>query len=94
MNKFAQFELSGGGSLPTIAFGTGTTFFDRGGEVADVVVKGIRSGYRVRKRNREERNCMEKKHNKFQIIITNEITIAAHRHCPAIQDRERRGRRD
>ena len=49
MNKFTQFELSGGGSLPTIAFGTGTTFFDRGGEVADVVVKGIRCGYRVRK---------------------------------------------
>ena len=48
MSKFAQFELSGGGSVPTIAFGTGTTFFDRGGEVADVVVKGIRSGYRVR----------------------------------------------
>ena len=48
MSKFSQFELSGGGSLPTIAFGTGTTFFDRGGEVADVVVKGIRSGYRVR----------------------------------------------
>ena len=48
MNKFAQFELNGGGSLPTIAFGTGTTFYDRGDEVAEVVVKGIRSGYRVR----------------------------------------------
>ena len=48
MNKFAQFELNGGGPLPTIAFGTGTTFYDRGDEVAEVVVKGIRSGYRVR----------------------------------------------
>ena len=48
MNKFAQFELIGGGSLPAIAFGTGTTFYDRGDEVAEVVVKGIRSGYRVR----------------------------------------------
>ena len=48
MSKFAQFELNGGGTLPTIAFGTGTTFFDRGDEVADAVVKGIRTGYRVR----------------------------------------------
>ena len=48
MNEFAQFELNGGGSLPTIAFGTGTTFYDRGDEVADAVVKGIKSGYRVR----------------------------------------------
>ena len=48
MNKFTCFALSGGGSLPTIAFGTGTTYFDRGDEVADGVLKGIRAGYRVR----------------------------------------------
>jgi len=47
MNEFAHFELNGGGSLPTIAFGTGTTFYDRGDEVADMVVKGVRSGYRL-----------------------------------------------
>ena len=62
MNKFSQFELSGGGSGPTIAFGTGTTFFDRGGEVADVVVKGIGAGYRVRTivtilRDKNELHC-------------------------------------
>jgi len=47
MNKFTCFALSGGGSLPTIAFGTGTTYFDRGDEVADGVLKGIRAGYRL-----------------------------------------------
>ena len=48
MNKFTRFVLSGGSSLPTIAFGTGTTYYDRGDEVANGVLKGIRAGYRVR----------------------------------------------
>ena len=56
MNEFAHFELNGGGSLPTIAFGTGTTFYDRGDEVADMVVKGVRSGYRVRRTGRIRTN--------------------------------------
>ena len=59
MNKFASFELNGGGSLPTIAFGTGTTFYDRGDEVAYGVVKGIRAGYRVREKEARGRHEAE-----------------------------------
>ena len=48
MNKFTRFTLSGGGSLPTIMFGTHTTFYDRSDKVANGVLKGIRAGNRVR----------------------------------------------
>ena len=35
--------------MPTIAFGTGTTFKNRSDDAAVAVLKGIRAGFRVRK---------------------------------------------
>ena len=42
MSDFKSFKLNDGGSVPTIAFGTGTSFFNRNDDVADAVVKGIK----------------------------------------------------
>ena len=44
MSDFKSFKLNDGGSVPTIAFGTGTSFFNRNDDVADAVVKGIKVG--------------------------------------------------
>ena len=46
---FTHFSLNDGGSVPTIAFGTGTTFKNRSDDAAVAVLKGIRAGFRVRK---------------------------------------------
>ena len=42
MVDFKSFKLNDGGAVPTIAFGTGTSFFNRNDDVADAVVKGIK----------------------------------------------------
>ena len=42
MSGYKSFKLNDGGSVPTIAFGTGTSFFNRNDDVADSVVKGIK----------------------------------------------------
>ena len=42
MVDFKSFKLNDGGAVPTIAFGTGTSFFKRNDDVADAVVKGIK----------------------------------------------------
>ena len=44
-----HFSLNDGGSVPKIAFGTGTTFKNSSDEAAVAVVKAIRAGFRVRK---------------------------------------------
>lgn len=47
MSDYKSFKLNDGGSVPTIAFGTGTSFFNRNDDVADAVVKGIKAGYKL-----------------------------------------------
>ena len=39
--------MSDGGWVPTVALGTGTTFFDRGDDVAKAVVQAVKAGYRL-----------------------------------------------
>ena len=46
---YTHFSLNDGGSVPTIALGTGTTFKNRSDDAAVAVLKGIRAGFRVRK---------------------------------------------
>ena len=41
------FPLNDGGVIPKIAFGTGTTFFNRNEAVADCIVKAVKNGYRL-----------------------------------------------
>ena len=50
MSDYKSFKLNDGGSVPTIAFGTGTSFFNRNDDVADAVVKGIKVILFVRKK--------------------------------------------
>lgn len=45
--SFERFPFNNGGSIPTIGFGTGTTFFNRNDEVAEGIVKAIKVGYRL-----------------------------------------------
>ena len=47
---YGTFSLNDGGSVPTIAFGTGTTFKGRSDDAAEAVLKGIRAGFRVREK--------------------------------------------
>ena len=42
MNDLKTFKLNDGGSVPTIAFGTGTSFFNRNDAVVEAVVKAIK----------------------------------------------------
>lgn len=46
---YTHFSLNDGGSVPTIALGTGTTFKNRSDDAAVAVLKAIRAGFRVRK---------------------------------------------
>ena len=50
MVDFKSFKLNDGGAVPTIAFGTGTTFKGRSDDAAEAVLKGIRAGFRVREK--------------------------------------------
>ena len=45
---YEHFSLNDGGSVPTIALGTGTTFRNRSDDASMAVLKGIRAGIRVR----------------------------------------------
>ena len=47
MDDYKTFKLNDGGVVPTIAFGTGTSFFNRNDDVAEAVVKGIKTGYKL-----------------------------------------------
>ena len=47
MDNFQAFKFSDGGSVPTVAFGTGTTFFNRNNDVAEAILKAVKIGYRL-----------------------------------------------
>ena len=47
MTNFERFKFNDGGSVPTVAFGTGTTFFNRNAEVTDCILKAVKIGYRL-----------------------------------------------
>ena len=49
---YGTFSLNDGGSVPTVAFGTGTTFKGRSVDAAEAVFKGIKAGFRVREETR------------------------------------------
>ena len=38
-SPFQRFQTNDGGSVPTIAFGTGTTFFNRNDDVCEAILK-------------------------------------------------------
>ena len=55
---YGTFSLNDGGSVPTIAFGTGTTFKGRSDDAAEAVFKAIRAGFRVREETRVYRRII------------------------------------
>ena len=46
MESFRRIELNDGGSIPTVAFGTGTSYFNRVDDVAEGIIKAVKIGYR------------------------------------------------
>ena len=46
MASFRRIELNDGGSIPTVAFGTGTSYFNRVDDVAEGIIKAVKIGYR------------------------------------------------
>ena len=47
MVSFRRIELNDGGSIPTtVAFGTGTSYFNRVDDVAEGIIKAVKIGYR------------------------------------------------
>ena len=66
MNDFKTFKLNDGGSVPTIAFGTGTSFFNRNDAVVEAVVKGIKVS-RIRQFTNNE---LSNKPNTIGLILT------------------------
>lgn len=47
MESLHTFKFNNGGSVPTVAFGTGTTFFNRNDDVTEAILKAVKIGYRL-----------------------------------------------
>jgi len=47
MADFNKIELNDGGWMPSIAFGTGTTYFNRPDDVSEGISKAVKAGYRL-----------------------------------------------
>ena len=46
MADYTKIKLNDGGWIPTIAFGTGTSYFNRVDDVCEGLVKAVKLGYR------------------------------------------------
>jgi len=46
MEEYRRIKLNDGGCIPTIAFGTGTSYFNRVDDVCEGLVKAVKTGYR------------------------------------------------
>ena len=47
MEDHTRFKLNDGGWIPSIAFGTGTTYFDRPDDVSNGLVTAVKNGYKL-----------------------------------------------
>ena len=47
MEYHTKFKLNDGGWIPSIAFGTGTTYFDRPDDVSKGLVTAVKNGYKL-----------------------------------------------
>ena len=47
MEDHTKFKLNDGGWIPSIAFGTGTTYFDRPDDVSKGLVTAVKNGFRL-----------------------------------------------
>ena len=47
MAGYTEIKLNDGGLMPTIAFGTGTTYFNRPDDVNEGIVKAVKAGFKV-----------------------------------------------
>ena len=46
MGEYQKIKLNDGGLIPTVAFGTGTSYFNRVDDVCEGLVKAVKTGYR------------------------------------------------
>ena len=46
MGEYQKIKLNDGGWIPTVAFGTGTSYFNRVDDVCEGLVKAVKTGYR------------------------------------------------
>lgn len=47
MNDFQRIQFNDGGWIPSMGFGTGTTYFDRPDDVSEGIVKAVKAGFRL-----------------------------------------------